>query len=83
MAKPVSSSPFQAMEEEAFHAFREWPILLVMRQKELDMHLATVAATPAAATTPTVAPKPAPPDETGAAAVDSRAVKQLELITHE
>lgn len=82
MAKPVSSSPFQAMEEEAFHAFREWPILLVMRQKELDMHLATVAA-PAVAPTPAVTPTPAPSDETGAAAVDPRPVKQLELITRE
>ncbi len=83
MAKPVSSSPFQAMEEEAFHAFREWPILLVMRQKELDMHLATVSATSGVAPTPAIAPAPAPSDEAGAAAVDSRAVKQLELITHE
>ncbi len=71
MAKTVSSSPFQAMEEEAYHAFREWPILLVMRQKELEMHLATVASTPA------------PSDEAGAAAVDTRPVKQLELITRE
>ncbi len=77
MAKPVSSSPFQAMEEEAYHAFREWPILLVMRQKELDMHLATVAATPA------VAPAPAPSGEAGAEAVDPRPVKQLELISRE
>jgi hypothetical protein len=52
MAKPVSSSPFQAMEEEAYHAFREWPILLVMRQKELAAHLATPAPT-----------QTAPPDE--------------------
>ena len=71
MAKPVSSSPFQAMEEEAYHAFREWPILLVMRQKELEMHLATVAATPA------------PSGETNAAAVDTQSAKQLELITCE
>ncbi len=83
MAKPVSSSPFQAMEEEAFHAFREWPILLVTRQKELDMHLATVGATAGVAPIPAIAPKPPPADEAGATAVDSRAVKQLELITHE
>jgi len=71
MPKPVSSSPFQAMEEEAYHAFREWPILLVIRQKELAMHLATVASTPA------------PSGEADAAAVDQRPVKQLELITRE
>jgi hypothetical protein len=71
MPKPVSSSPFQAMEEEAYHAFREWPILLVMRQKELAMHLATVAATPAPSGAPDVA------------ATDTRSAKQLELITRE
>ncbi len=46
MTKAVSSSPFQAMEEEAYHAFREWPIFLVLRQKTLDMHLAAVPAPP-------------------------------------
>jgi hypothetical protein len=59
------------MEEEAYHAFREWPILLVMRQKELAMHLATVASTPA------------PSGEAGAAPIDTRTAKQLELITRE
>ncbi len=39
MPKPVSSSPFQVMEEEAYHAFREWHLFLVMRQKELEAHL--------------------------------------------
>ncbi len=47
MAKPLSSSPFQAMEEVAYHAYREWPILLVMRQKELAAHLDTPAPQPA------------------------------------
>jgi len=70
MAKPTSS-PFQAMEEEAYHAFREWPILLVMRQKELETHLATVA------------PTPAPSSQADVAAVDSRPVKPMELMTHE
>jgi hypothetical protein len=49
MAKAVSSSPFQAMEEEAYHAFREWPIFLVLRQKTLDAHLAAVPTPPGAA----------------------------------
>ena len=47
MANPISSTPFKAMEDEAYHSFREWPILLVMRQKELEMHLAAVASTSA------------------------------------
>jgi len=32
--------PFQALEEEAYHAFREWPVWLVLRERELDAHLA-------------------------------------------
>ena len=47
MTPSVSSTPFKAMEDEAYHAFREWPLLLVMRQKELEMHLAAVASTAA------------------------------------
>jgi hypothetical protein len=60
MAKAVSSSPFQVMEDEAYHAFREWPIFLVLRQKELDVHLAAAPAPRAAAeTTPdSSAPEP-------------------------
>ena len=65
MAKPVSS-PFQAMEEEAYHAFREWPILLVMRQKELAMHLAAIAAVPTS------------PDQTAASPVDPPSLTQVE-----
>ena len=32
--------PFQALEESAYHAFREWPVWLVLRERELDTHLA-------------------------------------------
>jgi hypothetical protein len=36
MAKHTSStSPFKVMEEEAYHAFLEWPVWLVLREKEL------------------------------------------------
>jgi hypothetical protein len=66
MAKPVSSSPFQAMEEEAYHAFREWPILLVMRQKELAAHLAVPAA------------QPTPPEEVEAEVVRAVPVGEVE-----
>ena len=45
MANPISSTPFKAMEDEAYHSFLEWPILLVMRQKELEMHLAAISST--------------------------------------
>ena len=39
MSKKTAASPFQALEEEAYHAFREWPIWLVLRERELEAHL--------------------------------------------
>ena len=39
MSKKTTESPFQALEQEAYHAFREWPIWLVLRERELDGHL--------------------------------------------
>jgi hypothetical protein len=35
-----STSPFKVMEEEAYQAFLEWPVWLVLREKELASHLA-------------------------------------------
>lgn len=40
MAKqPNTTSPFQVMEEEAYAAFLEWPVWLVLREKELAAYL--------------------------------------------
>ena len=42
MAKHTpSTSPFKVMEEEAYHAFLEWPVWLVLREKELTAYQAT------------------------------------------
>lgn len=40
--------PFQALEESAYQAFREWPVWLVLRERELDAHLTTGRAATAA-----------------------------------
>ncbi len=40
MVKQSSTSPFKVMEEEAYHAFLEWPVWLVLREKELASYLA-------------------------------------------
>ena len=40
MPKPDSSrsdQPLRDTEQAAYHAFREWPILLVLREKELAL----------------------------------------------
>lgn len=39
MAKKRAESPFQALEQEAYQAYREWPIWLVLRGRELAAHL--------------------------------------------
>ena len=52
MSKKTAASPFQALEEEAYHAFREWPVWLVLRERELDAHL-TAQRPPDAANTGT------------------------------
>lgn len=33
------TSPWHDLEVQAYHAFREWPIWLLLRQRELDKHL--------------------------------------------
>ncbi|QPC83613.1 hypothetical protein G4Y79_04315 [Phototrophicus methaneseepsis] len=35
MAKQETQHPWQQIEEQAFHAYREWPLWLVLRQREL------------------------------------------------
>jgi len=52
VSKKTAASPFQALEEEAYHAFREWPVWLVLRERELDTHL-TAQRPPDAANTGT------------------------------
>ena len=51
MAKKTQSNPFQALEHDAYRAYREWPIWLVLRERELAAQLAraqTTAKTPRA-----------------------------------
>ena len=48
MPKPDTSrsdQPLRDTEQAAYHAFREWPILLVLREKELAL-LQTSATAP-------------------------------------
>ena len=36
MAKQANpSGPWQDLEEQAYHAYREWPVWLVLREREL------------------------------------------------
>ena len=35
MANKDTQHPWQQIEEQAFHAFREWPLWLVLREREL------------------------------------------------
>jgi hypothetical protein len=40
MAKRDTLHPWQQIEEQAFHAFREWPLWLVLRERELAQRAA-------------------------------------------
>jgi hypothetical protein len=44
VSKQAVASPFQALETEAYHAFREWPLWLVLRDRELGAHLAAAGS---------------------------------------
>ena len=37
--EPVSEHPMRQAEDVALNTYREWPVLLVLRQKELKAHL--------------------------------------------
>ncbi len=37
----AADQPLRETEEAAYHAFREWPLLLVIRQQELAAHQRT------------------------------------------
>ena len=46
MPKPDTSrsdQPLRDTEQAAYHAFREWPILLVLREKELALQTSAAA----------------------------------------
>ncbi|MEP7285027.1 MAG: hypothetical protein ABI947_04580 [Chloroflexota bacterium] len=44
MSKKESSTehPMRQAEESALNTYREWPVLLVLREKELQSHLAPI-----------------------------------------
>lgn len=52
--KTTTTAPWQELETQAYHAFREWPIWLALRERELADRLAvgrTDKRTPGAAPT--------------------------------
>ncbi len=49
MAKKNTPHPWQQIEQQAFHAFREWPLWLVLRERELAQQVRATPRTAAAA----------------------------------
>ena len=49
MAKKEPLPPWQQIEEQAYHAYREWPIWLVLRARELASRLTPPPGAPTAA----------------------------------
>jgi hypothetical protein len=46
MAKKDTLHPWQQIEEQAFHSFREWPLWLVLRQRELAQQTSRTPSRP-------------------------------------
>src|SRR5438876_4136595 len=46
-----SDQHFRETETAAYHAFREWPVFLLIRKRELETHLAPVEVERAASST--------------------------------
>jgi len=47
MGKAQTVTPWQQMEAQALHAYREWPLWLVLRNRELAQQSVTRAPAPA------------------------------------
>ena len=39
MAKKTQHEPFEDLEQQAYHAYREWPVWLMLRERELSARL--------------------------------------------
>ncbi len=39
MSRRPNLTPWQELEEQAYHAYREWPLFLKLRLRELRRHL--------------------------------------------
>lgn len=39
MRRRASPAPWPDLEQQAYHAYREWPLWLVLRARELQLHL--------------------------------------------
>jgi hypothetical protein len=50
MAKKEKLHPWRQIEEQAFHAFREWPLWLVLRERDLAQQTARPMSGAASAT---------------------------------
>jgi hypothetical protein len=49
MAQKDPPPPWQQIEEQAYHAYREWPIWLVLRARELASRLTPPPSAPTTA----------------------------------
>ncbi|MDX2136489.1 MAG: hypothetical protein SF123_00215 [Chloroflexota bacterium] len=52
MAGKTTGAPWQALEQQAYHAWREWPLWLALRERELNARLGARPPGAAAAGTP-------------------------------
>lgn len=54
MNRKAAPAPWPELEQQAYYAYREWPLWLVLRARELEGHLAGTKGRSAAPTPPPV-----------------------------
>lgn len=54
--RPTTQTPWHDLEQQAYHAYREWQVWLVLRERELDQRLAGAGTNRRAAAADSTAP---------------------------
>jgi hypothetical protein len=72
MPRQPTLTPWQELEEQAYHAYHEWPLFLKMRLRQLRRHLPSEAFA-----APPTAPAVSSPDPV---AEDIRLLKEYGLV---
>jgi len=49
MAKKTPREPFEDLEQQAYHAYREWHLWLMLRERELSARLSKTTPAPSRA----------------------------------
>jgi|GEM_PF-849013 hypothetical protein len=63
MGKKTPVAPWQELEGQAYHAYREWPVWLMLRERELSMRIGSRHPKDGAPTSAPAGAQPVPKQE--------------------